>query len=684
MEFFVKGKADKILIEDAHQFYNGVINSASRKRNERLWFENNAFYEGFQWLEYNFNTQEYLFYKDYTNGKIKTQVNLIQSITDKQLSRIVKKKPRLIGSASNSNSNSQLWLIANQLSSVFEYVENKMEMDVKLYEVMLEAFTCGMGWLNFFWDDNFGDDVAKEVPILDNAGNIVGTETKYVNTGDVNSEVFNAFDVIISPSVQRYENIRRLQSRRYQNPDEIFEQYGIKVDADRRADDDSTFNRKYRNLINKVSGGQDLKLDDSVMKLVDYQRPSIKYPKGRYLVYANGVVLDYKEELPTGDINFVPFWCKKRHNKFLGDTFIRQLIPPQKQKNRLTSLQLEIAYNHAYPYWMVEKGSGLLKKGIKGEPMQILEYNQGSKAPMHSPPPPMPAYVQQLNEMTDQAMMDISSQHEVTKGVNPSGLNNNQALINLMEADDVTLSLIEQLFYRSYEMCGNKIKNIISQGYDEERMIQVSGDNAPNFSGSGFTFSRDSAKALKDVRVHIESVPDLPYSRSGRIQLVNDMAQSGLLNMADPVDKNIARKIVDFTGVVNEKTLDEKNAIRENMLAKEGQPIDPPVKYEDHMVHLYTHYTWMKTPEYKALVKMNPKIHAVMMQHTEMTEQLIPPPPKPEIPTKVNVQVKSEATPGSGDKVLIDSGVVQPPPPPPQIGGPGAPVPGGLPLEGMM
>lgn len=652
---------ERALIDEARYFFNEVAGSSSRKRLERQWFEQNAFYEGYHWLEYNYNTQEYLFYKDFQNGKIKTQINEIQSITDKQIARILKKKPRLTGTPANSNSNAELWLIGNQLSSVFEYLEYKMDMKVKLYEVMLEAFNCGVAWLNFYWDPNFGDNVTKPYPVFDEQGNIIGEELRTINTGDVNCEVFSPFDVIVSPTAQRLENIRRLQTKKYQNVDEIYEQYGVKVEPDRTMEYDSVFGKKYRNLINKVTGQGDMKIEDSVLKIVDYQKPSEKYPKGRYIVIAGNKVLDYKDELPTGELNFAPFWCKKRHNKLMGDTFIRQLIPSQRQKNRLASVLFEIAYNHGYPYWTAEKGSGIIKKGIRGEPMQILEYNQGSKEPRQNPPPPIPPFIFNLNSMVDQSMMNIASQHDVTRGVNPAGLNNNQALMNLMEADDVTISLIEQQFYRSYEYCGEIIKRIISQpgAWDEDRLITVSGDSSPSFSGEGFVFKKENIQKLKDVRVRIEAVPDLPYSRSGKIQLINDIAQAGILNMQNPSEKRLAMKIVDFTGITNEMSLDEKAAIRENITAKEGEALMSPEPYEEHDTHLYIHYNWMKTPEYIALRKItNDSIHQIMMEHTEKHKQMIPPPPVPEVPKRVNVQVRADSM--AGDEILANSGLIPP------------------------
>lgn len=690
--------ADRGLIDEARYFFQQVSGSSSRKRMERCWFEQNAFYEGMHWLEYNYNTQEYLFYKDFQNGKVKTQVNEIQSITDKQIARILKKKPRLTGTPANSNSNAELWLVSNQLSSVFEYLEYKMDMKVKLYEVMLEAFNCGIAWLNFYWDENFGENVVKEYPIYGPDGvTVIGTEERMINTGDVNCEVFSPFDVIISPTAQRFENIRRLQTKKYQHVDEIYEQYGVKVEPDRTMEYDSVFGKKYRNLINKVTGTSDMKIEDSVLKIVDYQKPSQRYPNGRYLVMAGNKVLDYREELPTGELNFAPFWCKKRHNKLMGDTFIRQLIPSQRQKNRLASVLFEIAYNHGYPYWTVEKGSGIIKKGIRGEPMQILEYNQGAKEPQQKSPPPIPPFIFNLNGMVDQSMMDIASQHDVSRGVNPSGLNNNQALMNLMEADDVTISLIEQQFYRSYEYCGEIIKRIISQpgAWSEDRLITVSGDSSPAFSGEGFVFKQESINKLRDVRVRIEAVPDLPYSRSGKIQLMNDIIQGGMLNMQNPNEKRMAMKVIDFTGITNELSLDEKAAIRENISAKEGKEIMPPEPYEDHGTHLYIHYNWMKTPEYMALRQMtNNAIHEMMMAHTEAHKQLIPPPPQPEVPKRVNVQVRADSM--AGDEILANSGLIPPPAVSPSAGGMspggvspemGAPlpeeIPGDFPPEGV-
>jgi hypothetical protein len=156
------------------------------------------------------------------------------------------------------------------------------------------------------------------------------------------------------------------------------------------------------------------------------------------------------------------------------------------------------------------------------------------------------------------------------------------------------------------------------------------------------------------------------------------MATSGLLNMQNPADQRLARKIIDFTGIASELSLDEKNAIRENIAVKNGQVIDPPEDFENHDTHLYVHNQFRKTPEYRALKKAAPLMDGAMKAHIQATMAMIPPPPPPEIPKKMNLQVKAEAGTPSGDQTLTAFGIT-PPPPPPMPTGPIGPEGAGLP-----
>lgn len=677
MEIITPGREEKRIISEVGEYYNQVINSPARKRYEKMWFELNCFYEGMQWSDFLSSSNEYLFYSDINQGKIKTQINEVEPITNKHVARIVKKKPKVIGRPiAGKEHEDDIILKSNAFTGLMLSWEEKVNLHQHLTNAVLEAFVQGMSWINLYYDPNYGDTIYKDYPILDQFGNVIGVEERAVKQGEILPQVYNPFDVVISPTVESYDNIRRLQVKCFENPDEIYERYGQRVEPDNQIVDASLFSRKYRRLINKtMRETAERSMEDSVLKLIDYQLPSRKYPKGRYSVTAGGKILDYKEELPFGELMFVPFYCKQRKNKFFGDTFLRQLIAPQKQKNRILSLTLEILYNHGYPYWVSEKGNGILKKGIKGDSMQVLEYNTGSRPPTQQQPGQAPLYAFQLNSLVEEGMANISSQHDVTRGINPAGLNNAQALNALMDADDQVISLVEQGFFRSVEMLGNKYKKAASVVYTEDRVIDYSTD--AGYLNSDTKMPVEWLKSLDDVRVVIEAVPDLPYSKPGKIQLVNDMISNGMLNMQVASEKRLARKIIDFTGVMDEFNEDEKSAMHENTQAKVGVQLAPPEEYEDHETHLYVHYKWMKSPEFKMMVKKNPMIKQIMMQHVAATKQMIPPPMPPDIPKKVNVNVKADATPAIGNQILEQAGLVQPSPPPPQMPGPGGP-------QGMM
>lgn len=668
-QYLLDKKRDQEIISECNTFYTGVIQSPARKRIERQWLENNLFYEGYQWNDFNTATGEYLIYQDLNNGKVKTNINEIEPITMKHVARMVKKKPKIIGRAvAGKESDENLQLISNGFTGLILSWEEKNFFIETLYEWVLEAFIHGIAWMHFYFDPDAGETVTKEVPVFDpnGSGAIIDVQTVEVKLGEIKAQVYNPFDVIISPNVQNYENIRRLQVKCFEHPDEIYEKYGIKVEPDSIMSDPSVFARKYRRVINKSNQYADsTTVNDMVMKIIDFQLPSKKYPKGRYCVYANNVLLAYSEELPFGELMFVPFRVKKRLNKFNGDTFIRQLIPPQRQKNRTLSMLFEILYNHGYPAWLVEKGSGILKKGIKGDSMQIYEYNGGTRPPQQSQPGQAPNYAFQLMQNADDGMMNISSIHDVSRGVNPAGLNNAQALNALMDADDQTISLMEQELYRTIELCGNKLKTAMAQAYEEDRIIEFSGDAAYLALASGFTMKKEWIKQLNDVRVTTEAVPDLPYSRPGKIQLVNDMLKSGLLNHQNPSDMRLAKKIVDFTGMSDEVSLDEKMAMQENVQAKNGMQLAPPEPWEDHAIHLDIHYKFMKTAEFKLMVRNNPQLRDIMVQHTEATKQMIPPPSPPPVPAKLNLQIKGETM--NADQILAKEGIIPPPPPPPPM-----------------
>lgn len=421
-----------------------------------------------------------------------------------------------------------------------------------------------------------------------------------------------------------------------------------------------------------------------------FEKASDKYPEGRRVICANGVLLEtgnmpYKHgEYPLihiPDINVSGAFWK------VGT--MENIIPVQKGFNRVISQIIENGNNFGNIKAWTTKGHGLGEDDYDDTGAEVLVLNDGH-ALNQMQPAQMPSHVIGQLEWFDKAFEDITGMHEVSNSNVPAGVTSGNAIIALQEQDDTRLAPVKMRIFRALETVGYQSLQLYAQFQEEDRDYQIIGSNSNDMDE--FTISKEEIRSMKkDVRVQTENIIGA-HKRIQQEQALQ-MFKDGLFGDQDsPEVKKKVLEIMEFGNIselFDEIDLDTSQAKRENKAFINDQnlqtipsPFDPNLMvrslpaydFEDHDVHIVTHNKLRKSPRYR---QMTENLKKGIDLHVQSHENFLgkhgaEPNPTPEAPPMTG-QPPAGAMPPAPP---------MPPPPPPAgeppvmgAGGPPPPVP---------
>lgn len=614
------------LISDSDKLFIDSVNN--KRRFSRTWFINLAYLLGHQWLGFGLNGEIYdLLQQEYArDGRVRMVENQIIVSAFKMVARILRSEP-ILDVIPNSNSLKDIES-SKCGEKILTYLWEKLcFLDETLPKLILDTVIYGTSFLKVYWDKEAGDDLylpkvekieipktildedGFEIQVKDQSGKPV-MNTKYVEqidelgekmyeqirTGEVSVDVISPFDMHFNIEAQRFDDALKIIQQKDRNLEYVEDKY--KVLLSKESSGSQNYSR-YENKIKRLlwsDAEYTVPERNSIIVKEYYEKPSRKYPKGRFSIMAGGKVLEYAEEYPYGEVPYVPFYFFQLNNRLWGESLISHMVPLQKQLNMVSSKLISNTKLMSNPKWLVPKGSGIKQSSFTEREGEIINYNAdltGSK-PQQIQGVPIPSYVENLYGKLKQGIMDISSQHEVSAGRVPPGVESSTAIMALQESDDLILSPIIKSIERSYGHVGSMMLRRVKQFYEESRKIKIVGEN--NVLDEIYMFNKSDLQDSYDVKVR--SASGLPLTKSGRIQTVFDLVQRGIL---DPQSQQkMIMHMIDLPEINMELGIHTKQAMLENIMLKEGRPA-PVTEWQDQDAHLKILEDFMNTQEYSRL-----------------------------------------------------------------------------------
>lgn len=310
-----------------------------------------------------------------------------------------------------------------------------------------------------------------------------------------------------------------------------------------------------------------------------WYKPGSYFKDGATVVWAGDEILHFEDGYPYSHNEF-PF-SKIDHiptGRFYGESIITDLIPIQKEYNRTRSQIIEAKNRTAKPQLAATQGSIDANK-ITSEPGLIVFYKPGYQAPTPIPLQGLPNYVlEELNrDIAD--MDDISSQHEVSRGQAPPGVEAATAISYLQEQDDSVLSNLVGSIEDACEKIGRHSLWYVNHYWDVEHKIKVVGYDR---QFEVFQFSKANLNGNTDYVV--QSGSGTPRSQAAKQAFIMSLMESGYI----PPALGLKYLEMSETGrLYEEMHIDARQAQRENVkmsLWVQPAPVEPQLSEEEQLM----------------------------------------------------------------------------------------------------
>lgn len=508
----------------------------ARWRSERQWYLNLAFYFGNQNVvfrdsvgqkTYNLVTPQAPYWR------ARPVVNRIRPLIRSEMSKLTSQKPSATIVPASSEDHDIFAAQAGE--QIWQSLYQEKHIHSTLRRAVFWACTTGNGFLKSYWDPS-KYDVKNNI-----SGDIeYCSETPFhVFVPDLRAEDTEDQPWIIHAQMKNAEQLR--------------EMYGMPIAKDSNAT--SIIEDSFLSVL----GVNENDKHKNVMVLEVWVKPGCIpiLPEGGMFTVVNDKVLQGVPEFPYSHGKF-PF-AKIGHiptGKFYCDSTIVDLIPLQREYNRVRGQIIEAKNRMAKPQLAAEIGS-IDPTKITSEPGQIIMYKPGYQAPTPIPLQALPEYVLQEQDRIVSDMDEISGQHEVSRGQAPSGVTAATAISYLQEQDETKLSFTFDSIEEAMEKTACMTMYYVQEYWDVPRIVRVVGVDG---SFDAMTFKGSDLHDNTDIRIEAGSA--LPVSKAAKQALIMDLMTNGF------IDPNKGLEVMEIGGInkiYENVQQDRRQAQRENL-----------------------------------------------------------------------------------------------------------------------
>ncbi len=381
------------------------------------------------------------------------------------------------------------------------------------------------------------------------------------------------------------------------------------------------------------SGSNDEPLVNSAVVKEYYERPSRSYPNGRMVVVANGICL-YAGDSPyvgpeLGDWH--PY-SEARWEivpaRFWGKSPLDQVCDIQKQINSIDSVIILARKTMAIPQKLIPMSSGIPHGQWTGRPGQEIFYRDtGGQAPSTIPASGVDPTVFQERAQRVEDLKNITGAIDILKGDRPDGITAASALEMLYEVGMGKLYPVLDRWKAFTESSQKKQLKIIAKYYREPRPDFVRLLQQKNKEFSAESINQFLGSDLYDnCNVIVEAGSNVTKLQAARKMQLREAAQMGVLNLADPRNRQQFLEDMGIQGYDTDIGPDQKRQLWENSLLDNlnNTPDKVPVVFDwdNHAIHIQVIEERMKEPSWQELpFDIQQAYMDHRMQHMQFQEQ---------------------------------------------------------------
>lgn len=507
---------------------------SSRVSNEAIWMTNTAYLLGFDNVYFDQITKSFKnvarpFGAQFNSNR--AYVNRILPTIQNRLSRLTKNPPKFEVRPESMDTEDKD--AARLGEDILVWLFEKQKMDEKRNQLVMLVQQCGHAYLKSCWDDTLGE------PMTD------PTTNEFSFEGDVRIEPVSAFEVFVDPLAKSLDDAAYLIHAKVRKLDYFKDQY---PDRGHMVKEENAWllGIQYEMRINSLnksgveSSPTSVAMKNAAIELAYYERRSKKYPNGRLVITANGILLEDKE-LPIGEIPFSKFDDVVIGGKFAAEAIITHLRPVQDNINRGVQKRQQWLAMMLAGKILAPKGHGISKESFHNMSGEIVEWNIQQNAPGGGQPipfqmPSIPQYAYEEEERQISHFNDISGIGEISRGNLPSAGIPAVGMQFLQEQDETRIGVVTGQHEHAYARTGSQILKYVQKYYEMPRKMKLAGGMeyaVKEFVGSDLMNNHD---------VIVVRGSTIPTSKALRRQEIMNAYGQGILGM--PQDPKVQQKVM--------------------------------------------------------------------------------------------------------------------------------------------
>lgn len=217
-----------------------------------------------------------------------------------------------------------------------------------------------------------------------------------------------------------------------------------------------------------------------------------KYPKGRKIVLASGVVLEDGPMIcDHGEIPLQKWVNYPLPDEFWGMGDVEQLIGPQKTFNKLVSFSIDVLTLMGAPIWVVDSTSGVDTDNLINRPGLVVEKEPGSEVRREAGVQ-LQGWVMSMIDRFKEYFDQVGGSQDVTRGVPTGGVTAAAAIEELQNAAQTRVRQKARNLDWYFQKLGQHYASMVMQHYTAPRVFRLT-----NAEGVNSFF-----------KMHVEETPD--------------------------------------------------------------------------------------------------------------------------------------------------------------------------------
>jgi len=622
-----------------------IRGAPGRIAQEGIWMTNIAYVKGLDGIYFNSQTRSFQNIDRAGVGlkRNRMHVNKILPTVQNRLARLCKNAPKYDVKPETSGTDDKE--AARLALQILQSLWDKLTLNEKRLALYMWVQQAGHCYMKVNWDPTEGECVADP----DMPGQMV-------YAGEVRAEIVTPFEVFPHRAARNFNDVLRtgLIQAKVRTLDYFRMEYekGHLV----KEEDAWLLSASYESRINNMnsrgpSGGMEMQ-KNSAIELIKYEARCPKYPNGRMVVSANGILLENKE-LPLGEIPFAKF-DDIITGSYYPESVVTHLRPIQDQYNELVRRRAAWVRKFVAGKYKCPKGIGLSEEALDNSESEVAFYEPSPTGAHHGPEaltvPTLPQWAFMEEDRYTAQFNDISGISEVSRGTLPSASIPAIGMELLVEQDDSRIGVMTEQHEHAWARVGKLILKTVEANYKMPRKLKIAG---PNLEYAVKDVTGDMLKGNTDVTVVRGSTQ--PGSTTVKKNNVMNLYTAGLLG--DQADPKVREKVLalmefgDVQDVWQDYGLDMAQIKKGIEKIQAGQIIEVN-EFDNHALWLQELNRFRKGDKFSELpMEMQGLVIELMEQHIAEVMKL------KGAPTPADLPLGPEVTPG---QAMAELG---PPPP---------------------